>query len=449
MRRYRRTDPLRRVAASAALLIGMIAVACSSDDDSSTTSAGATTTLAPEATPAPTTLAPATTPAPATTAVADTAAPDTAAPDTAAPDTGADSGPFWVEPGTDPLGAETAEALQSAIDEWVAAGHLGGLTAAVITPDGTWTGAAGVDAAGTALAPDAAMSLQSISKTFTSAEVLLLSSRGLVDLDAPLADYVDIPFDAAGATVRQALAMQAGFPTTGATEASAAMAADLDRIWTLDEWLATIPADAERLGELGGTPSYNSENYMLLAQLVANVSGKSFAAAVRADLIEPAGLDRVWVQPEEIPTAPLTVGGSTPNADVVDPDGPFVPSASFASITLGAGSMAGDAADVARWGYLLYGGYVIEPALVTEMEADPQDEPNMGPYALGVSIYTDGDGNIFVGHAGGGTDWPYTGVMHVWIGDAPISIALLTPQAADFGADIFEVFMQLHTIAAG
>jgi D-alanyl-D-alanine carboxypeptidase len=49
------------------------------------------------------------------------------------------------------------------------------------------------------------MSTGSITKTFTAAEVLVLADRGLVDLDAPVTDYVELPFDAAGATVRQVL----------------------------------------------------------------------------------------------------------------------------------------------------------------------------------------------------------------------------------------------------
>lgn len=425
MRRYRRTVALRRVAASASLLLAMIAVACSSDDESASTVASSA--------PAATTVAIAT-----STAAASTDAPTTEAPE----------GSTFPVAGTGALAAAVGDALQAAIDDWVAAGHLTGVTAAVITPDGTWTGAAGVDAAGTTLTADAAMSIMSISKTFTSAEVLLLASRGLIDLDAPLTDYVELSFDTGGATVRQALAMRTGFPSTSAASDEAAMAVDLDRIWTTEETISGVLADGERLGELGGTPRYNSLNYRILAAVVEQVTGGSFAEAVRADLIDSAGLDRMWVQPDETPVAPLTVGAAAPWADIVDPDGPFMPSASFASGTVGAGSLAGDAIDVARWGYQLYGGYVLDPALIDEMVADPQEDPNVGPYALGVMVYTDADGGVFLGHAGGGTDWPYTGAMHVWIGDAPISIALLTPQPADFGTDIFEVFMQLHDIAA-
>jgi D-alanyl-D-alanine carboxypeptidase len=339
--------------------------------------------------------------------------------------------------------------LQAAIDKWVAQGSLKGMTAAVVTPAGVWSGAAGVDAAGTPLQPDSALSIMSISKTYTAAEVMLLAGRGLVDLDAPITDYVDVPFDTQGATVRQVLAMRSGFPATTTEADQTAQAADLNREWTVSESLATLPADAPRLGTLGGPPRYNSLNYQLLAELVANVTKKSFAQALRADLLDPAGLQRTWVQTGETPTAPLTVGGRAPYADIVDPAGPFMPSRSFASAAIGAGNLAADAADTARWGYMLYGGQVIDSTLVKQMEADPQTEPDMGLYALGTMVMTDDQGVAMVGHAGGGSDWPYTGSMHVWTGDPPVAITVLTPEPVDHGTGIYDVFMALHRIAAG
>ncbi len=357
------------------------------------------------------------------------------------------SAPLWAPPGTGALGASTTSALQDALDTWVDEGHLKGMTAAVVTPDGVWSGAAGVDGAGSPLQADSALSLQSISKTYTAAEVMLLAGRGLVDLDAPITDYIEVPFDTRGATVRQVLAMRSGFPDYQTEADQKAVAADLNREWTVTEALATLPEDAPRLGAVGGQPRYNGVNYQLLAELVAKVTNTSYAQALRADLLDPAGLERTWVQAGETPTAPLTVGGPARYADVVDPDGPFMPSRSFASFTIGGGSIAADAADAARWGYQLYGGQVIDSTLVTQMEADPQPEPDKGPYALGTMVMTDDRGVTMVGHAGGGSDWPYSTVMEVWTGDPPIAVAVLAPQAADHGADIFGVFMQLHDIA--
>ena len=56
------------------------------------------------------------------------------------------------------------------------------------------------------------MAVGSITKTFAAAEVLQLAGLGLVDLDAPVIDYVSVPFGTRAATVRQVLGMRSGFP---------------------------------------------------------------------------------------------------------------------------------------------------------------------------------------------------------------------------------------------
>jgi D-alanyl-D-alanine carboxypeptidase len=224
------------------------------------------------------------------------------------------------------------------------------------------------------------------------------------------------------------------------------MAADLGRTWTTTEWLAAIPADAPRLGEVGGVPRYNSVNYGVLAEVVEQVTGTSFAAALSADLLEPAGLDRTWVQPEQTPTAPLTVGGQTTHANIVDPTSDVMPSVAFASVAVGSGSMVADAADTAMWGDLLYGGHVIDSSLVREMEADPQSLPDSIDDALGTMVLTLGDDTL-MGHDGGGIDLPYTSTMHVYIGEDPVAIAVLTPEAADLGSQVFDLVVSLHHLA--
>lgn len=337
--------------------------------------------------------------------------------------------------------------MQAALDTWVEAGKLQGVTAAVVTPSGVWSGAAGVDAADTTLQPDTAMWIASISKTFTAAQVMLLASRGLVDLDAPLTDYVEVPFDAQGATVRQVLAMRSGFPEFPGDLYQKVIKEDLDREWTVPEVLAILPEDAPRLGTLGGPPRYNSLNYQLLAEVVAKVTKQSIAQAVRADLLDPAGLQRTWTQAAETPTAPLSVGADPAGATLVDAAGPYLPSRAVSSFSTGAGAIAGDAADVARWGYLLYGGHVLSSDLVQQMEAEPMADLSGVPYALGTQVLTDESNAEFVGHAGGGPEWPYTGNLSVWTADPQVAVAVLTPEPAHFPTQVYDLVMQLHQAA--
>ena len=162
------------------------------------------------------------------------------------------------------------------IDDWVADENNIGMTAAVVTEVGTWQGAAGQDGAGVELVPESAMAIASITKTFMAAEVMRLAGVGLVDLDAPVTDYVSVPFDTKGATVRQVLGMRSGFPLDPLDAVWESAAADLDRSWTTAEAIALVDADGPRQESLGEY-YYNNLNYLVLGQMVEQVTGEPLA----------------------------------------------------------------------------------------------------------------------------------------------------------------------------
>ncbi|MGZ8438622.1 MAG: serine hydrolase, partial [Candidatus Limnocylindrales bacterium] len=118
----------------------------------------------------------------------------------------------WDPPNDAALPDATVSKLQAQLDGWVSGGEVIGLSAAVVSPEGSWAGAAGVDAAGTAVKPTSAFAIASVTKTFVAAEVLLLASLGKIDLDAPVTNYVTLPFETNGATIRQLATMTSGFP---------------------------------------------------------------------------------------------------------------------------------------------------------------------------------------------------------------------------------------------
>jgi D-alanyl-D-alanine carboxypeptidase len=247
--------------------------------------------------------------------------------------------------------------------------------------------------------------------------------------------------------VRQVLGMRSGFPELPGDVYQAKVATDLARDWSIAESIELIPDDAPRLGTPGGAPRYNNVNYQVLALLVEEVSGQPMATAVRTDLLDPAGLERMWFQPAEAPGEPLSVGVDPAGLALVEAAGGALPSTAVASFSNGGGAVAGDAADLAMWGYLLYGGHVIDSALVQQMEADAQPDLSGVPYALGTQVLTDDSGATFVGHAGGGSEWPYTGNLSVWTADPQVAVAVLTPQPADFPTQIYDLVMQLHNAA--
>ena len=63
------------------------------------------------------------------------------------------------------------------LDEALVGRATPGITAAVVTPDGVWTGSAGRSATGQPLEPRATFAIADITQTFTAAEVMLLAER--------------------------------------------------------------------------------------------------------------------------------------------------------------------------------------------------------------------------------------------------------------------------------
>ncbi len=333
--------------------------------------------------------------------------------------------PLTPPPGDEPLAGATAKRLQAVIDDWVEGDNNIGVTAAVVTEDGTWQGAAGQDGAGTDLVPESAMAIASITKTFVAAEVMRLAGEGLVDLDAPVTDYVAVPFDTGGATVRQVLAMRSGFPLDPFEEVVRAAAEDLERSWTTADSIALADADGPRQGSLGWL-DYNNLDYWVLGQMIEAVTGVPLADSLTRDLIDPAGLDRVWLQDAQQPEPPLTVSEEDPALDTVDDDGPWLPSRSMASAAGSAGGIAADAPSLARWGYLLYGGHVIDSTLVEQMTQPQADGGEDDWYGLG-TVRMMQDGELLLGHDGDIVT--YHGSLLTTTTDN-VSIAVLVPAPA-------------------
>jgi D-alanyl-D-alanine carboxypeptidase len=326
----------------------------------------------------------------------------------------------WPMPANAALPKETAARLQAALEGLVGRSSAKGAAAAIVTPDGSWVGVTGVDGAGKSIRPTSAFGIGSTSKTVTAAEILLLASQGKLDLDSPVADLVTLPFDAQGATIRQLAMMQSGFPVGSDSDLETAIAKDLNRTWTIGDLLEGVK-NAPRAGTVGGPGQYNGINYQVLSQVIERVTGDSLSTVLRRDLLEPAGLDRMWTQIGEQPQAPLAIAVD-PGTGIVDAKGGFLPSRAAASTGNGAAGMAADAPTLARWGYLLYGGRVLEPAVLATMM-----KPNWGSengYGFG-AMFDNGTGTLVVGH--GGDYMGYSSMLLAWP-STQTAVAVLAPR---------------------
>ncbi|WP_341360872.1 serine hydrolase [Georgenia sp. M64] len=332
------------------------------------------------------------------------------------------------------LPPETSAALDAVLEDATRTGGRGGFTAVVLdAASGSWAGAAGTADGTNAMTPDHAMYVGAITQTVIAAQVMQLVERGQVDLDAPVADYLpsDIPFDLNGASVRHLLGMRSGIPDHLAVPGiSIVLREDRLRRWTRPEVLALVP---DRRGPTGEQVALSTTNYVLLGLLIEHVTGTSLSRALRAGVLDHPGLERVVVQPDEAPTAPVALlfGSGVEPGDVLAAGGGFLPSASEVTASVGAGNLAGDAPAVARWWQLLCGGHVVSRTSLTEM-ADFQPRRDVG---LGLTRF----------NAPGGT--PGVGAFSFGAGFAAVAaclpvdgvvVVLMTNHNAQYG--LYEVF---------
>ncbi len=144
-------------------------------------------------------------------------------------------------------------------------------------------------------------------KMMTAVTTLRLVAEGEVELDAPIARYVDAD-DLAGianagdATVRQLLAMSSGMPnytdvTTASGELSFVQWMDdhPGRYLGADESLDLVRGLAAGF-EPGASYDYSNTNYVLLGRMIENVTGQSLETAFRERVFLPAGMSDTTLQ---------------------------------------------------------------------------------------------------------------------------------------------------------
>ena len=353
----------------------------------------------------------------------------------------------FPEPMLSPLPQSTQKKLQAVLDEAVvlhaASGAAGarGLAAAVVTDRGSWAGAAGTDGVGARVQVRSMMPIDSITKTFTAAEVLLLAQAGKVDLDAPLSRYIGDPLTAGGATVRQVLSMRSGVsdPPAGVYDALAHHPEAGTSAWSIQRSLAYLKPTVSARGPV---PLYANANYLLLGMLIEKLTARPMASVLRSDLFTPAHLSRVAAQDTERPVPPLA---QAPRSLVPQPDG-YLPSRAWAHPTDDTfAGIAADAQNVALWGYQLYGARLLTDASVQAMTTQPTPDPvftGVG-YALGTMVFSDLATDPAYGHEGSG---PASTSILVVVPARHLSLAVLIPEATRPPQD--QVRDLLHALVA-
>ncbi|WP_460697066.1 serine hydrolase domain-containing protein [Nocardia thraciensis] len=273
-------------------------------------------------------------------------------------------------------------ALEAALATIHSAG-MPGAFAEVREGDEIWRGAAGVAdlATGRAVTPDMRHRVGSITKSFTAAAVLQLVDTGETGLDTPIGHYLPrlVP-GARGADITVRMLMNhtsglaeylpyaypslAGFPVVAKTTPKSLDDNRFTRFHPAE--LIGMGVAAPAVGDPGATPgAYSNTNYLLMGQLLEQVTGTAAEKCVTRDVIERAGL-----RDTELPDGPHIQGPHSLHYEawfgMIDPPRDY--SVYDMSWVSPAASLISTVADLNRFFGLLLAGEIVSRSALTEMQ---------------------------------------------------------------------------------
>ena len=311
-------------------------------------------------------------------------------------------------------------ALETAMENVHRAG-MPGVFAEVRDGDQVWRGAAGVADVTTGRPVTAGMRhrVGSITKTFTAAAVLQQVESGQIGLDTSIGRYLPrlVPGERGAAiTVRMLINHTSGlaeylpyaypslkaYPFVADTRPESLDDNRLTRFHPAD--LIEMGVTAPATGAPGGTPGvYSNTNYLLLGQLLEQVTGTTAEKYITRNVIERAGLPDT-----ELPAGPHVDGPHSRIYEawfgMIDPPRDY--SVYDMSWVGPSASLISTVADLNRFYGMLLAGEIVDRSSLAQMRRTVpviSQEGKTIDYGLGLHPMEIPGGGTFWGH--GGTVW--------------------------------------------
>jgi D-alanyl-D-alanine carboxypeptidase len=198
-------------------------------------------------------------------------------------------------------------ALRATVDAAAKELMIPGAVVEVRTRQGDFTAAVGTTQRGAEVPPgdDTHFRIASITKTMTSAVIVLLAQEGKLQFSDPVSKYLPNVPDGENITVAELLKMRSGlYGYTNDPDFAATLDAEPTKVWTPQEVL-TIAFRHPPEFPPSTAYEYSNTNYALLGLIVEKVDGKPLDQAFQDRLFGPLGLQQT--------TLPATVDTSIPD----------------------------------------------------------------------------------------------------------------------------------------
>jgi CubicO group peptidase (beta-lactamase class C family) len=159
--------------------------------------------------------------------------------------------------------------------------------------------------------------IASISKIFTGVLILSLVDQGIIQLDNSVVEFAPTWPELRDATPRQLLSHTSGLPAQGGDDGSETgpyrldqqllLEANRGRPFTSEETLQWVQG-RPLLSEPGTEVHYSNTNFIVLAHIAEQVTGKAFTRLLERHVLAPLGLADTWNMADE-PIAGSFVAG--------------------------------------------------------------------------------------------------------------------------------------------
>lgn len=274
-----------------------------------------------------------------------------------------------------------------------------GISACVIIPcdNGVWTGVDGISTSSVNINSDMLFGIGSCTKNFTATILLKLAEDGLLSLDDPISDYLDIsayPNISGSITIRQLLNHTSGLADYTSNQ-NIMQYADQNRsyLFTNNDILSTV-----------GTPqfspgtswSYCNTNFYIAGMIIESVTGMSLTNAYENYIFTPLNLNNIFIGAwETIPASYNFAHGWYFNPYLwLWQDYSLDSYNSYFSLAGAAGCLVTTAEDLARYAQGIFSGQIISQSSIDEMT-----NFNTNNYGLGCEKATKA-GKVVWGHNG-------------------------------------------------
>ena len=287
---------------------------------------------------------------------------------------------------------------------------------------------------GAPLTPASRFNLASVSKQFTAFAILQLAKAGKVDLDADIRTYLpELPDYGAKVTVSDLVHHTSGLRDD--FELLFLSGISIDGLIRQKAVVAMV-ANQKALNFKPGTDwRYSNTNYILLAEIVARVSGMPFKQYMRTKVFDPLGMKDTFVFDNPSDLIPNRAASY-----FVDPAGvAHLIRLNYASY--GSSGVNSTARDLLKWSNELLHPQVFDPALVRSAEAPGRlSDGRPIRYAFGMARNAVG-GHSALTHSG--ADAAFRALIASFPAE-DASVVVLSSGAADVGriADsLTEIFL--------